>query len=281
MTQPTDHDDTAAAKSAFSIASYGDADATQDREPLFAYLDGFAQDFAPMIDRGLDLLRLQPHSVVLDVGCGHGATMPKLAERIGGGGRVVGVDSSSTMIAEAQRRFDPASWPIEFHCADAASLPFDDSVFDAVRCDRVLMFVGDPMRALAEMRRVTRTGGRVVVTEGDLGTHAIDASDAAATRAVLEAVAARMPNSWSGRRLRPLFAACGLRDIDVCLFPYFSTRYDEWNGRLALDTAAADAVGGKRLDAAQAQRWLRELKERDAGGRFFACGTFVTVAGSR
>ncbi|HVL58473.1 MAG TPA: methyltransferase domain-containing protein [Burkholderiaceae bacterium] len=281
MTNAAHRADAASTGPSFSIASYRDADAAQDQSLLFEHLDAFAKAFASMIDRGLDLLQLQAGSALLDVGCGHGAAVPRLAERIGSGGRIVGIDSSRAMIAEAQRRFDPARWPVEFHCADAVRLPFGDAAFDATRCDRVLMFVRDPSRAVAEMLRVTRPDGRVVATEGDIGTHAIDSSDAQATCAVLETVADRVPNGWSGRRLPALFRAAGLRDIAVDLHPYFSDSLGEWSGRIGLEAAVSDAIRRERIEPQRAQRWLDELKARDSCGRFFACGTFVTVAGTR
>jgi ubiquinone/menaquinone biosynthesis C-methylase UbiE len=88
---------------------------------------------------------------VLDVGAGAGDDLRALAELVSPGGRVVGVDLNPTS-AEVQR-------------ADACALPFADGTFDACRCDRTLQHVADPQKALAEMVRVTKPGGTVVVSE--------------------------------------------------------------------------------------------------------------------
>jgi len=101
--------------------------------------------------RSYELLAIGPGQSVLDVGAGAGDDLRALAELVSPGGRVVGVDSS------------PAS--PEVLLADACALPFDDDTFDACRCDRTLQHVGDPQRALAEMVRVTRPGGVVLISE--------------------------------------------------------------------------------------------------------------------
>ena len=96
----------------------------------------------------------------LDVGCGTGADANALAVRHGVD--VVGVDASETMVEEARRRGLP-----EAVVADAASLPFEDASFDGAWADRVFQHLADPEPALAELVRVTRPGGRIVVADPD------------------------------------------------------------------------------------------------------------------
>ena len=181
----------------FSIAGYRDIDSAEDKSPYFAYLDSFANAFSAVTEAGVDLLRLRSGDSVLDVGCGHGACVPLLARRVGLAGRIVGIDASRAMVAEAQRRFDQSGLPVEFQFGSAQALPFEDASFDAARSDRVFMFLDDPQKALSELVRVTMPGGRIVITEGDIGTHSIDASDVETTRAVLTALSDRSPNGWN------------------------------------------------------------------------------------
>lgn len=95
---------------------------------------------------------------VLDVACGTGTSTAAIAKR---GARVVGIDFSEGMIAEAKRRH-PA---LEFVAGDAQALPFGDEEFDAVTVSFGLRNVADPHAALDEMYRVLKPGGRVVITE--------------------------------------------------------------------------------------------------------------------
>ena len=200
------------------IAGFADVDATPDPAAYVAFLDGFQRGLAPMIEAGIDLLRLELGASVLDVGCGHGAVFERLAARIGAAGRIAGLDSSRTLLEEARRRCDHRSLGAELHEGDAHQLPFNDAVFDATRADRVLIFLHNPRVALVEMARVTRPGGRIVVTEADLGSAIVDAPDPELTRTLLataaEAVPGALDRASAARALRRYWA-CRCRGADV------------------------------------------------------------------
>ena len=95
---------------------------------------------------------------ILDVACGTGTSTTAIQAK---GATAVGVDFSSGMIREARRRHPG----IEFVEGDAQALPFGDETFDAVTISFGLRNVKEPHTALAEMYRVLRPGGRVVITE--------------------------------------------------------------------------------------------------------------------
>lgn len=109
---------------------------------------------------------LGPGAAALDVACGSGALARELARTAGPTGSVVGIDLSTGMLARARRRPPRAgAAPIRYLVADALELPFPDRSFDAVTVGFGLRNVADYARALSEMARVTRPGGRVVVLE--------------------------------------------------------------------------------------------------------------------
>ncbi len=100
---------------------------------------------------------------VLDIACGTGVVARTAADRVGGQGRVVGLDLNEAMLTVA-RRLRP---DIEWRQADAAAVPFSDASFDAVLCQSGLMFFPDSVRALREMARVVTPGGRVAIQVWD------------------------------------------------------------------------------------------------------------------
>ena len=100
---------------------------------------------------------------VLDVACGTGRLARLAARRVGSSGRVVGVDASTGMLRRARRRARDAA--VEYRLADALALPFPDASFDAATIGFGLRNLADYGRGLAELRRVVRPGGRVVVLE--------------------------------------------------------------------------------------------------------------------
>jgi ubiquinone/menaquinone biosynthesis C-methylase UbiE len=193
----------------------------------------------------------------------------------------VGIDRSRELVAEAQRRFGGEALPVEICLGDAQALEFVDASFDAARADRVLLFVRDPRAAVLELARVTRRGGRVVVTESDIGATVVDSPDVETTRAVLALVGDEFPNPWIGRGLRALFIDAGLDDIEVRIFSATSTSFAEWSRRMGIAEAVGRAIASARISAEQATAWLSDLRERDAAGRFFACSTFFMVAGCK
>ncbi|WP_340687552.1 methyltransferase domain-containing protein [Amycolatopsis coloradensis] len=102
--------------------------------------------------RTYELLRLEPGSAVIDVGCGAG---PAVSELSWLGFRAVGVDLSAEMLEEARRR----SPDRDFLIGDAYALPVDGG-FAGYRADKVFHELAEPEVALAEARRVLVPGGR-------------------------------------------------------------------------------------------------------------------------
>lgn len=110
----------------------------------------------------------RPGERILDIAAGTGAMSTRFAEA---GAEVTALDFSAGMIEEGRRRH--AGNPrIEFVQGDAMALPFDDATFDAVTVSFGLRNVQQPKVALAEMLRVLRPGGRVVVCEFSRVTNA-------------------------------------------------------------------------------------------------------------
>ena len=103
----------------------------------------------------------RPGQRILDIAAGTGASSVALAHS---GAEVVAADFSPGMIAEGQRRHGGVP-NLSFVEADATALPFGDAEFDTVTISFGLRNVNDPRAALAEMRRVAKPGGRLVVCE--------------------------------------------------------------------------------------------------------------------
>lgn len=98
---------------------------------------------------------------ILDLAAGTGTSSAALAAH---GAHVVAADFSEGMLEEGRRRH-AGNDLIEFVWADATALPFDDDSFDAATISYGLRNVSDPRKALAEMRRVVRPGGHVLIAE--------------------------------------------------------------------------------------------------------------------
>ncbi len=106
----------------------------------------------------------RPGDAVLDVATGTGDLAFAFKQAVGGGS-VVGSDFCQPMLDEAMVKRQRLGMDVAFEQADAMALPYQDSAFDVASIAFGIRNVDDPASALAEMARVTRSGGRVVVLE--------------------------------------------------------------------------------------------------------------------
>jgi ubiquinone/menaquinone biosynthesis C-methylase UbiE len=106
----------------------------------------------------LEWLASPPAARWLEVGCGTGIFTQLISEGCSPA-TLVAVDSAPAQIDHARRQSSPAH--PDFRIADAQALPFEDATFDIVVSALVINFISDPVRALSEMRRVSRADGLV------------------------------------------------------------------------------------------------------------------------
>ncbi|HEU5383314.1 MAG TPA: methyltransferase domain-containing protein [Ktedonobacteraceae bacterium] len=117
--------------------------------------------------RAADLAQLQPGEVVLDVGCGTGALAIEASRRIGATGQVCGIDPGPKQVIRARAKAEQARLPIDFQVGVIEQLAFPDHSFDVVLSTLVMHHLPDDLKrpGLAEMARVLRSGGRLVIVD--------------------------------------------------------------------------------------------------------------------
>jgi arsenite methyltransferase len=214
-------------------------------------------------------LEAQRGDRVLDVGCGPGFYVAEILDTVGAGGHVIGVDRSPDMLAVAARRAAGHD-NVEFHEGETASLPVPDHSVDRALSVQVLEYVDEVPAALAEIHRVLRPGGRVLLWDVDWGTvswHAID------TRRMQRALAA-----WDGHLAHPSLPralSAQLRDagfgevrMEGHVFATNELIPDAYGGSLV--KLIRDYVGGQGgMSREEADAWYEEQHELGARGEFF------------
>jgi len=116
-------------------------------------------------ERAAELSQVGPGSDALDICSGTGDLALELRRRIGPDGRVVGSDFSEPMLELAREKAGAEGLGVEFGWADALDLPYGDAGFDAVTIGFGARNLADLDKGLAEMARVLRPGGRLVILE--------------------------------------------------------------------------------------------------------------------
>lgn len=131
-----------------------------------AYDDGrISRWFRYTQELAISCLDLQPGSRVLDVGCGTGFAVLRLASILPEGG-ASGIDVSREMIETAQAKVPAVlKEKVEFRQASSANIPYTAAEFDHVLCTNSFHHYPDPLQALSQMVRVLKPGGQLVIFE--------------------------------------------------------------------------------------------------------------------
>ncbi|MEV5237939.1 methyltransferase domain-containing protein [Streptomyces cinnamoneus] len=262
---------------------FSHVDAHPDPRRLIDTLYGLRSEafYVSYKQRLLELLRAGPGQRFLDVGAGTGDAAGKLCSTTGA--EVVACDLAKVMCAEMRK-----NGLRHVAVADVQRLPFRDAAFDGAWADRVLQHVEDPGRALGEMVRVVRPGGRIVVFDPDSGTQALNIEDhrlAARVLSLRQTVSLR--HSTVARRVPGILTALGLQEIQV-----------ETRTLLVRDRKTVDRVMSIRgwadtfadlghLERAEARRFNTLLDDAIRRGTFLYSVTYfltsatVTVTGHR
>jgi SAM-dependent methyltransferase len=187
------------------------------------------------------------------------------------------------MIAEAEKFAQEANvsgW-VQHQFADATALPFAAGTFDSCRSERLFQHLLVAEAALAEMVRVTKRDGRVVVLDTDWGAGGVDSREVDIERQFRCFLADTRHNGYSGRKLYRMFKEHGLADVSFEICPVPLTSYALFRQVLSMDKYEPKAIAAKALTEDEVRRWRASLEEADANGLFFAYGCLVLAVGRK
>lgn len=227
------------------------------------------------------LLGIQPGCTILDAGCGAGDDVIAMAQLLHGRGRIIGLDSSATLLVVAQGRAAGADLPIEFRLGDVYALDFADETFDACRADRLFHHLREPDRALHELIRVTKPGGRIVLFDPDFDASVIGTASQTITRQVVHAISDRVRAGSDARNHLARMRLAGLTDITVIPKTFLFLEYALGEQLLGIEDAVQRLVDQATIDRATAESWLGELKHRDANRAYLSMILGFIVVGQK
>ena len=164
-------------------------------------------------------LQVPPTAHVLDLGCGPGLMSSRLAALVPGGS-LIGIDADPALLHQARARIQatPGLPPVRFFEAWADALPLPDQSVDFAYARFLFQHLPSPQRALAELRRVLRPGGRVCIVDTDDGNLIVHPAPARLERllhASARGQAERGGDRHVGRKLRSLLVGAGFEPVAV------------------------------------------------------------------
>ncbi len=232
-----------------------------------ALADRIDDQIAPLGREAMTRARVSAGERVLDVGCGCGQTTLELAERAGLEGRVLGVDLSQPMLAEARARAERGSGPApDFLQADAQVHAFEPGAFDLLFSRFGVMFFDDSVAAFANLRAALAPDGRIAfLCWQNIAANPwmLVPAQAAAQHVELAPPAPGSPGPFAfadSEKVRGILAAAGFAEV----------RCDSFEGRMAIGRGMSlDAVVGFLGQMGPAGAALREApaSTRDAAAR--------------
>ena len=212
-----------------------------------------------------DALDLRPGERVLDVGVGPGFLAAEMAAEVGAGGMVAGIDVSQSMLALAKE------WEamIDLRAGSAGAIPYPDAGFDVAVSTQVLEYVADIPAALAELRRVVRPGGRILILDTDWDSIVWRSGDDARMAAVLAAWEAHLADPRLPRRLLGELRSAGFTPDTPLVLPLLNVGYHPVQDFSAgLIDIIGDFVAQRGvLPAAEVDAWKADL--RSLGDDYF------------
>ena len=129
------------------------------------YHNNWSDQLRPAQDTLLEMANLQPGMSILETACGTGMVTLRAAQAVGASGSVLATDLSGEMINQITEKCTDAGLSnVSFARMGAEALNVADDSYDIALCALGLMYVPDPRKALAEMARAVRPGGKVVAT---------------------------------------------------------------------------------------------------------------------
>ena len=243
-------------------------DAKAARETDRSYLD---PEIVNQRLKTLQALALRAGENVLDAGCGTGLLAELMSAQVGGKGLVTGVDYSQDMLDLASDRCG-ALGNVELHRGSVTELDFEADSFDAASCIQTLLYVEDVDRAIGELHRVLKPGGRVAIIETDWHGVVISSPDQQLTRIMTDAWDSVVSSPNLPPKLISKLQNSGFSAICARAIPVLNASYNEAGyGASMVRHMVKNAVKQQAVDLQQADQWQKGILDLAEQEAFFFC----------
>ncbi|MBX2869297.1 MAG: methyltransferase domain-containing protein [Acidiferrobacterales bacterium] len=221
--------------------------------------------------RTLDSINLSLGQSVLDVGCGTGFLTASMAELVGKSGAVCAIDKENDMVSATKDRCKSLT-QVSSSTGDVTQLSFPDNHFDVVTCTQVLLYVEEVEKAINEMQRVLKPGGKLAILETDWRTTVMYSRYPETTETIYRAWDNTVPSPNLPVRLNKLMTDAGITDINIEAIPLVNTSFDPMNFSVSsLNWLSGNAYKKGAITKEESQKWREDLASLGDTGEYFFC----------
>jgi arsenite methyltransferase len=228
----------------------------------------------------LEALNLRSGERVLEFGCGGGFYAYEAGQFVGSTGHVMAIDISADQIGAARERCVELSW-VECQVANVTDLPRASAELDAVYGVQVLEYVTDLGKALREVQRVLRPGGRFINLATNWSSLVWHSQNPERMRRLLGAWSAHAPYPDLPSILAAALRKAGLQPVRQRAVPILNLSYNDNCFSKWLAKMVARYVVDRGVTADEAKAWLAEFATLEERGEYFFCSAPVLTEAVR
>jgi ubiquinone/menaquinone biosynthesis C-methylase UbiE len=219
---------------------------------------------------------------VLDIGSGPGLLLREIAGAVRPRGLAAGLDISESMLAIAQHRCRDLD-NVEIAAGDATALPWTDGHFDCAVSTQVYEYVPDLPAAFAELNRVLKPGGRVLIMATDADTILFNSTDDVTTARVRKVWPRHCAHPFLPRELGRLLGDAGFEVIERKAHVIVNNAFDPENfGWHMARTMSVYAAKQGAIAKEDGKAWIAGLRDLHAQGAFFfSMNRYLFLAGKK
>ena len=216
---------------------------------------------------------------ILDIGCGTGFLTYDMAPSVTESGQIIAIDPKPSMVKATKERCAEYA-QVTVREGDITSIPAKKNQFDLVTCTQVLLYVEDIDKALSEIYRVLKPGGRVAILETDWQGVVINSNFPELTRTIIDAWDTTVASPNLPVRLGGLLLEKRFHSVKSEAIPLLNSEY-------LPDTFSANAIkwlpktAYKRgvISRAQGKLWVEDLEQLGKTKNYFFCvNRFLFIA---
>jgi len=244
---------------------------TKAKEELIAVLD--QTENTPCIqaikEKDYKMMSIKTGDVILDVGCGLGFDARRFSPLVGSKGRVVGIDISKDFIKKAEARTSRKTYQnVYFQQESVYKLPFVNSMFDAIHAERLFIHLENPRMAVSELIRVTKPGGRIILTDPDFTTIQFYPGTTQQIQFAIDTIFSQMVlNPRICHQFSMFFSERNLY-TETREDTILRTNYAEWDKLLHLEQMMITATSQGLITLEEGIAYLKSLKDADKKCQF-------------